>query len=93
MKFVLQMGKGGNSSISQHWNAYKEILADGWEERDYIINTREICKSFFEERTKNTTNAFFPNAARDSHATIIVAFIREGIKDSEIKKSSFTTSS
>ena len=77
------------SNVSEHWNIYKEILADGWEERDYIINTQEICKSFFEERTKNTTNAFFPNAARDSLAAVIVAFIREGINDPEIKKEYF----
>jgi len=83
----------GNSkqflNISEHWNIYKEILADGWEERDYIINTQEICKSFFEERTKNTTNAFFPNAARDLLAAIIVTFIRVGIKNADIKKEFF----
>jgi len=77
------------SSISEHWNIYKEILADGWEERDYIINTQEVCKSFFEERTKNTTNTFFPNAARDLLAAVIVTFIREGKKDAEIKKEFF----
>jgi type IV secretory pathway TraG/TraD family ATPase VirD4 len=83
----------GNSkqyaSASEHWNIYKEILADGWEEHDCIINTQEICKSFFEERTKNTTNAFFPNAARDLLAAVIIAFIREGKKDSNIKKEFF----
>ena len=83
----------GNSkqyaSQSTHWNIYKEILADGWEERDFILNTQEICKSFFEERTKHTTNAFFPNAARDLLAAVIIAFIREGIKDPEIKKEFF----
>jgi type IV secretory pathway TraG/TraD family ATPase VirD4 len=83
----------GNSkqyaSDSEKWNIYKEILADGWDERDYIINTQEICKSFFEERTKNTTNAFFPNAARDLLAAVIIAFIREGERDSNIKKEFF----
>jgi type IV secretory pathway TraG/TraD family ATPase VirD4 len=77
------------SAQSEHWNIYKEILADGWDEGDFIINTQEICKSFFEERTKNTTNAFFPNAARDMLAAIIIAFIREGIKDPNIKKEFF----
>jgi hypothetical protein len=48
------------SGKSSCWNIYKEILADGWEDKDFTINTREICKSFFEERTKKTTNAFFP---------------------------------
>ena len=74
---------------SEHWNIYKEILADGWEERDFIINTQEVCKSFFEERTKNTTNAFFPNAARDVLAALITAFIRKGKKDPKVKKDFF----
>jgi type IV secretory pathway TraG/TraD family ATPase VirD4 len=74
---------------SERWNIYKEIVADGWDERDFIINAQEICKSFFEERTKNTTNAFFPNAARDMLAAIIISFIREGVKDSKIKKEYF----
>jgi type IV secretory pathway TraG/TraD family ATPase VirD4 len=86
----------GNSrqytSASQHWNIYREISADGWDERDFTINTQEICKSFFEERTKHTTNAFFPNAARDALAAIIIAFIRQGIKDSTIKKEFFYNS-
>gem|GEM_PF-5367640 len=77
------------SSQSELWNNYKEILADGWEEHDFIINTQEICKSFFEERTKNTTNAFFPNAARDLLAAIIIAFIREGKKDTKVKQDFF----
>ncbi|MDR0304930.1 MAG: type IV secretion system DNA-binding domain-containing protein [Chitinispirillales bacterium] len=77
------------SSISQHWNIYKEILADGWDKRDYIINTQEICKSFFDERTKNTTNAFFPNAARDMLAAVITVFIREGEKDASVKREWF----
>jgi len=45
--------------------------------------------STFEERTKNTTNAFFPNAARDLLAAVIIAFIREGEKDQSIKKEFF----
>jgi type IV secretory pathway TraG/TraD family ATPase VirD4 len=77
------------SAISEHWNIYKEILADGMEGSDFIINTQEVCKSFFEERAKNTTNAFFPNAARDLLAAIITAFIREGKKDPSIKKDFF----
>jgi len=80
------------SSTSEHWNVYKEILADGYEERDFIINTQEICKSFFEERTKNTTNAFFPNAARDLLAAVIVSFIREGKIDPQVKKDYFYNS-
>jgi type IV secretory pathway TraG/TraD family ATPase VirD4 len=74
---------------SAHWNIYKEILADGWDERDFIMNTQEICKSFFFERTQNTTNAFFPNAARDLLAAIIITFIRAGIADDSRKRKYF----
>lgn len=74
---------------SEKWNIYKEILADGWEDKDFIINTQEICKSFFEERTKNTTNAFFPNAARDLLAAIIISIIRAGKQDDSLRKEIF----
>ena len=37
---------------SKCWNIFREILADGWDEKDYTINTQEICKELFEERTK-----------------------------------------
>lgn len=40
----------GNSSQyiqkSVKWNIFKEILADGMDERNYIFNIHEICKSF-----------------------------------------------
>ena len=41
---------------SQKWNIYKEILADGWDERQIMMNTQEICKAMFEERTKNNSS-------------------------------------
>ena len=71
------------------WNLYKEILADGWEDKDFVLNTQEICKSFFAERAKNTTNAFFPNAARDLLAAVITAVIRAGKQDSALVKEIF----
>jgi type IV secretory pathway TraG/TraD family ATPase VirD4 len=83
----------GNSkqyfSQSAHWNIYEEVLADGWDERDFIMNTQEICKSLFFERTQNTTNAFFPNAARDLLAAIITQFVRAGIADESRKRKYF----
>jgi type IV secretory pathway TraG/TraD family ATPase VirD4 len=83
----------GNSkqylSKSAHWNIYKEVLADGWDERDFIMNTQEICKSLFFERTQNTTNAFFPNAARDLLAAVITQFVRAGIADESRKRKYF----
>ncbi len=73
----------GNSSQyiqqSQHWNIFKEILADGWNEQQIMMNTQEICKALFGERTENNnSNPFFPNAARDLLASILVTTIRLG---------------
>ena len=83
----------GNSrqytSQSEKWNIYKDILADGWEDKEFVLNTQEICRSFFEERTKNTTNAFFPNAARDLLASIIISIIRAGKLDPSLRKEVF----
>lgn len=76
----------GNSSQyiqqSERWNIFKEILADGWEDRPVMMNAAEICKALFEERTKsNSSNPFFPNAARDLLTAILVATIRLGKGD------------
>lgn len=72
---------------SLRWNIFKEILADGGNDRDCILNSNEICKSLFEERVKNTTNAFFPNAARDILASVLVCIIREARKDKSLLQS------
>ena len=75
---------------SERWNIFKEILADGWEERQVMMNATEICKALFEERTKsNTSNPFFPNAARDLLSAIIVTTIRLGIGDKQFIKENF----
>lgn len=64
---------------SERWNIFKEILADGWDERQVMMNATEICKALFEERTKNnSSNPFFPNAARDLLAAILITTIRLG---------------
>ncbi len=64
---------------SERWNIFKEILADGWDDRQVMMNATEICKALFEERTKNnSSNPFFPNAARDLLAAILVTTIRLG---------------
>jgi type IV secretory pathway TraG/TraD family ATPase VirD4 len=63
----------------ERWNIFREVLADGWDDRDIVINTQEICKAFFEERTSNnSSNPFFPNAARDVLAMLIISIVRSG---------------
>ncbi len=75
---------------SERWNIFKEILADGWNERQVMMNATEICKALFEERTKNnTSNPFFPNAARDLLAAILVATIRLGEGEKQFVSENF----
>ena len=74
----------GNSaqyrSSSAKWSIYEEILADGTDKISIAQNTQEICKSLFAERVeKNSNNPFFPNAARDLLASIIISLIRDGV--------------
>lgn len=83
----------GNSSMyydeSKRWNIFKEIIADGWDDRHVTLNAQEICKGFFDERVKKSQNPFFPNAARDLLAAILITTVRYGISDKEFIKNYF----
>jgi type IV secretory pathway TraG/TraD family ATPase VirD4 len=46
-----------------------------------MLLSDEICRSLFEERVRNTSNAFFPNAARDLLSSLLICLIREAQKD------------
>ena len=74
---------------SVKWNIFKEILADGMDERNYIFNIHEICKSFFAERLKKTSNAFFPHAASDLFSAILISLIRDCKSSSEDRNTYF----
>ena len=84
----------GNSQqyikTSEKWNIFKEILADGFDDGQVMMNAQEICKALFEDRTKaNSSNPFFPNAARDLLAAILVATIRIGEGDKQFMNENF----
>lgn len=65
---------------SVKWNMYEEIVADGKDFLSVSQNTQEICKSLFAELVeKNNSNPFFPIAARDLLASIIIALICNGV--------------
>lgn len=66
---------------SLKWNIFKEILADGWNSVDYMLNSSEICRSLFEEKFHNTNNIFFPNAACQLLSAVLISVIREAEKN------------
>ncbi|MBR6578402.1 MAG: type IV secretion system DNA-binding domain-containing protein [Clostridia bacterium] len=83
----------GNSNSyykkSVRWNIFKEICADGWDNRNLVTNAQEICKNLFAEREKRTNNPFFPNAARDLLASLLIFILRTGQLDVAFRKEYF----
>jgi len=66
---------------SEKWNIFREILMDGMDDKQIVANTQEISRILFQEREKRTNNPFFPNAARDLLAAIIIFLIRTGFQN------------
>lgn len=77
------------SSRSVKWNIFREILADGFKEKDYLLNIQEICNSFFAERIQKSQNTFFPHAAADLLSAIITTLIRDSLGSKEIMNETF----
>lgn len=77
------------SSRSVKWNIFREILADGFREKDYLLNIQEICNSFFAERIQKSKNTFFPHAAADLLSAIITTLIRDSLGSKEIMNETF----
>ncbi len=69
----------GNSqkfrTISNTWNLFDEILADGEEEENISVNAREIAAAFFHGRG-SSSQPFFCNAARDIFRGIVLCAVR-----------------
>lgn len=74
---------GGNlfSDISEKWNIYKEIVSDGWDQRNAEINAQEISWAIFREAIDKSKDPFFPHAARDLFSAILMCMIEEGRDD------------
>lgn len=55
-----------------YWNLFGEVMIDRrWEE-----NATEIAKTIFADRLEKTTQVFFPNAAKDLLAALILCICR-----------------
>ncbi len=74
---------------SLKWNIYKEVLVDGWDDKDIFNNVYEITHSLFKDAIERTSQQFFPSAARDLFSAILIAQIRLGKDDMEFRKRFF----
>lgn len=86
----------GNSSlyspVSVKWNLFREILADGWDTKSIELNTQEISWSIFREAIDKSKDPFFPNAARDLFASVLLCILKTGKEKVEYKKECFYNS-
>ena len=60
---------------SERWNIYEDVLADGWNEEDYLINLNEISASLF-KKYESDSQPFFALAARGVFSAVLLNFIR-----------------
>lgn len=70
---------------TQKWNLFREILADGPGRDVCRLNTMEIARSLFVQRMRSTTNAFFPSAAQDVFASLLVSICRDAETDEGVR--------
>lgn len=73
--YVIEQGR--NSQNSVHWNLFRDILKDGYEDNIVELNTREFVAHLFADK-KDQKEQFFVDGARELLYCIIVSYIRSG---------------
>lgn len=71
---------------SEKWNIFKEIVSDGWDQKNCELNAHEIAWSVFREAIEKSKDPFFPQAARDLLSAILLCMIEEGRENIEYRK-------
>ena len=85
-KDVVLSNDSAHRDFAASWNIYREIVADGWDASNIVLNANEIAWSLFQEAIeKNSNQPFFPKAARDLFAAILIHFLRIGGDDRAFK--------
>ncbi len=74
---------------SEKWNIFREILSDGWNRQEIENNIYELSWSIYREAIENSKEPFFPNAARDLFAGILLCLLETGETKEEFKKKNF----
>lgn len=74
------------------WNIFKEIVADGWDDERIEQNVQEISWSIYREAIGKSKDPFFPNAARDLFAAVLLSMLKTGKNDPNYKKDTFYNS-
>jgi hypothetical protein len=61
---------------SEVWNIFNDVLADGWDEEDYLINLNEISASLF-KKYESDAQPFFALAGRGVFSAVLLSYIRK----------------
>jgi len=72
-----------------YWNIFEEIFIDP---RNLKDNVNEISKTLFYEQSQNTTNPFFPNAAKDVFFAYVLASARKHLANNNVVVNNFELS-
>jgi len=67
------------------WNVFMDIVADGWDKSLIDLNSEEISNIIFSESIKESSQPFFPKAARDIFSAILKGMTYLGIDDNEYR--------
>ena len=73
--FVIEQGQNAQNSV--HWNLFRDILKDGYEDSMVELNTREFVAHLFADK-KDQKEQFFVDGARELLYCVIVSYIRSG---------------
>ena len=63
------------------WNLFMDIVADGWEKENISSNADEVAETIFADAIENSSQPFFPKAAKDIFAAIIKGMAYLGASD------------
>ena len=74
---------------SAHWNLFREILSDGWNDQIIETNIQEMSWAIFREAIERSKDPFFPNAARDLFSGILQCMFIKGKSSNNYKRRSF----
>ena len=66
-------------NISKRWNAFSEIIIDGEDDKNTIMNINDLCRCLF-KKYESASQPFFPNAARGLVAAVMLYIIRYAVK-------------
>lgn len=82
--FVISASDSFSGYNLKTWNIFRELTVNGYTDKSIVEDANEISWSIFSDSIENNnSNPFFPNAARDAFAAILIGLCRMTNNDPE----------